>query len=78
MMLKDQGKDMLAARRVVIEDPSQVDAWFESLAKHAIASKQLSAANNTVLMLGASLHETLSQPKGHDWYATFKEQTLSP
>jgi hypothetical protein len=74
MILKDHGKDMMAARSAVIEDPSQVDVWFDSLAKYAIASKQLSAANNTVLMLAASLHETLSKSKDQNWYATFKKQ----
>jgi hypothetical protein len=74
LLFKDHGGDMLKARNAVIEDPSRVGSFFESLARYAIASKQLSAASNTVLMLAASLHVTLSKSNEQGWYASFRKQ----
>jgi hypothetical protein len=67
-------RDMLMTRNAVIEDAFRVGSFFESLARHTIASKQLSAASNTVLMLVASLHATLCKSNEQSWYTSFRKQ----
>ncbi len=57
VLFKDHGGALLDTMRVLNDDPSQerLGSLFDSL----VASKNLSAANNTVLMLAAKLHATL-------------------
>jgi hypothetical protein len=76
VLFKDHGGAMLKTMRVLNGDPSQerIGSLFDSLSKDTIASKNLSAASNTVLMLAAKLHAMLSEAKEDGWYALFKRQ----
>jgi hypothetical protein len=74
VLFKDHGQDMLNVREAVLEDASKVGVFLASVSKHTLASKQLSAATNTVLMLAARLHAALAAEKQNGWYASFKRQ----
>ncbi len=56
---------MLEVMRLLNGDPTQerIGSLFDSLSKDTVASKNLSAANNTVLMLAAKLHATLFEAR---------------
>jgi hypothetical protein len=76
VLFKDQGGAMLNTMRLLNDDPTRerIGSLFDSLGKDTVASKQLSSANITVLMLAAKLHAMLAASNRQGWYASFKRQ----
>jgi hypothetical protein len=76
VLFNDKGGVMMDMMCILNGDPTEerVAAMFDSLSKDTIASRQLSAANNMVLMLAAKLHAMLAASNAQDWYASFKRQ----
>jgi hypothetical protein len=56
VLFKDQGGAVLKTLHLLNGERGRIGSMFDLLSKDMVASKQLSVANNTVLMLAAKLH----------------------
>jgi hypothetical protein len=75
-LFNDHADEMLKARCALMKDSSRekIVSMFGLLKRdNRITSSQLSASNNTALMLVASLHATLAGSGEQDWYTSFKK-----